>query len=93
MGFDAGDMPLQCSLKELLAFFTVVASSQISPHTQRAWLALRDIRYKGNLFFAYFVRYKPFFSYSSCFLTKSSSAIPVPLFSLSNMAMLLFLMG
>ena len=38
MGFDAGDMPLQCSLKELLAFFTVVASSQISPHTQRAWL-------------------------------------------------------
>ena len=34
MGFDAGDLPLQCSLKELLAFFTVVASSQISPHTQ-----------------------------------------------------------
>ena len=34
MGFDAGDMPLQCSLKELLAFFTVVASSQISPHKQ-----------------------------------------------------------
>ena len=38
MGLDAGDMPLLCSLKELLAFFTVVASSQISPHTQQEWL-------------------------------------------------------
>ena len=71
MGSDAGDMPLQCSLMELLAFFTVVASSQISPHTQSAlFVCFAYILCKGNLFFAYIVQLVVFFSLSSFFLTK-----------------------
>ncbi len=30
---NAGELPYKCPLKGLLAFFTVVASSQISPHS------------------------------------------------------------
>ena len=32
---NAGDMPLRCPTRGFLAFFTVVASSQIFPHTAR----------------------------------------------------------
>ena len=75
MGFDAGDMPLQCSLKELLAFFTVVASSQISPHTQSAlFVCFAYILCKGNLFFAYIVQQVPFFF--SFFLFFNKKGVP-----------------
>jgi hypothetical protein len=75
MGFDAGDMPLQCSLKELLAFFTVVASSQISPHTRCEYnsFVIFSAKVIPFLFIPFYVC--RFFSLSSCFLTQTGTGL------------------
>ena len=41
---NAGEVPYKCPLMELLAFFTVVASSQISPHSLLAYYSVAKIR-------------------------------------------------
>ena len=62
---NAGKVPYKCPLMELLAFFTVVASSQISPHSLFGLLFCC----KDTQFSLHFSHPIPFFLGKKVFLT------------------------